>query len=91
MDFENPTEAREVATEFRDRARELRAEADTAEPAHGLMLRTLARDYERRATSLELYVDSMRVAGPARQRPPSATASRRPTAGGRWSPAASRA
>jgi len=70
MDFENPTEAREVATEFRDRAQELRAEADTADPSRGLMLRTLARDYERRATSLELYVESMRIAGPARPRNP---------------------
>jgi hypothetical protein len=70
MDFENPTEAREVATEFRDRAQELRVEADSADPSHGLMLRTLARDYERRATSLELYAEATCATGSARSRPP---------------------
>jgi hypothetical protein len=69
MDFENPTEAREVATEFRDRAHELRVEADTADPSRGLMLRTLARDYERRTTSLELYAESTGNGG-SRPRPP---------------------
>ena len=60
MEFENLDEAQEVAGEFRDRARELRAEAAAAEPGRGLMLQTLAGDYERRATGLELYVESVR-------------------------------
>jgi hypothetical protein len=67
MDFENPDEAQEVAGAFRDRAQELRAEAETAGPGRGLMLKTLARDYERRATGLELYAESARSL-PARGR-----------------------
>jgi hypothetical protein len=69
MDFQNPTEAREVATEFRDRAHELRAQADTADPSRSLMLKTLARDYERRATSLELYAESTDNGGPRPRTP----------------------
>jgi hypothetical protein len=60
MDFEDLAEAEEVAVEFRGRARELRVEAAAAEPGRGLMLNTLAGDYERRATRLELYVESVR-------------------------------
>ena len=63
IDFQDPAEAEEVACEFRDRARELRQQAAAAELSSGLMLNTLARDYERRATGLELYVESVRDAG----------------------------
>jgi hypothetical protein len=63
MEFEDPVEAAEVAEEFRGRARELRAEATGAAPGRGLMLKTLAGDYERRATTLELYVESLRHLG----------------------------
>jgi hypothetical protein len=60
MEFADPIEAQEVAGEFRERARELRAEAETADPSHGQMLKTLARDYDRRAMRLEMYAESRR-------------------------------
>ncbi|MGE5538324.1 MAG: hypothetical protein ACM30I_06885 [Gemmatimonas sp.] len=60
MQFKSLDEASEVAAEFRDRARELRDQADAAEPSRGTMLQTLARTYEQHARGLELYVESVR-------------------------------